>query len=150
MKKSFSFLAVLIVLIFSCLNIQSCSNNEDTVSCFPQVPINISINLSLPYYYELNQIGGWKYIDEQESGTRGLIIVRAGANLFKVYDRNAPHICPDSDTTLQVVDNIKIVCPKDNAEWMLLTGQPLTVSPIPPKTYPFQYNSGTNILTVYY
>ena len=150
MKKYFSFLTALIVLIFSSLNIQSCSSNEDTVSCFPEVQINVAINLSLPYYYELNQVGGWKYIDEQESGTRGLIIVRAGANLFKVYDRNAPHICPDSDTTLKVVDNIKIVCPKDNAEWMLLTGQPLSVSPISPKTYPYQYNSATNILSIYY
>ncbi len=97
---------------------------EDTVNCFPNNPINVSLNLNLPAYNALNYDDGWIYVNEQQSGTRGLIIVRVG-NAFKVYDRNAPHLCPDNDTTLEVKDNIAIVCPKDGTKWMLRTGQPL-------------------------
>ena len=89
------------------------------------------------------------YIDEQSSGTRGLIVVRSTTG-FKVYDRNAPHICPDHDTTLEVQNNIKIVCPKDGAEWILLTGQPTKISGLPPKTYLYTYDSFNNILNIYH
>lgn len=149
MKKIISPLKLMIVLIFSFLAIYSCSNRADTVSCFPDNPINVTLNLSLPAYYALQTTGGWVYVDEQQAGTRGLIIVRNG-NEFKAYDRNAPHICPDSNTTLEVKNGISIICPKDNAEWILLTGQPTAVANVQPKTYPVQYNSSTNTLQIYY
>ncbi|MEY8758825.1 hypothetical protein [Chryseobacterium tongliaoense] len=150
MKKTFSILSILTLLIISNLSINSCSNREDTVSCFPNTPINVTLNLNLPAYFALNQVGGWVYINEQQSGTRGLIVVRASDSTFKIYDRNAPHICPDSNTTLEVKDNISVVCPKDNAKWILLTGQPTAVANVPPKTYLYNYDPASKILTTYY
>lgn len=150
MKKTFSILSIFTLLIFSNLSINSCGSTDDTVSCFPSTPINVTLNLNLPAYNTLNQVGGWMYVNEQQSGTRGLIIVRASDTNFKVYDRNAPHICPESNTTLEVKDNISIICPKDNATWILLTGQPTAVSSVPPKTYPYNYDPSGKILTVYY
>ncbi|UOU98781.1 hypothetical protein MUU74_02255 [Chryseobacterium daecheongense] len=150
MKKTFSILSIFTLLIFSNLSINSCGSTDDTVSCFPSTPINVTLNLNLPAYNVLNQVGGWMYVNEQQSGTRGLIIVRASDINFKVYDRNAPHICPDNNTTLEVKDNISIICPKDNATWILLTGQPTAVSSVPPKTYPYNYDPTGKILTVYY
>lgn len=150
MKKTFSILSIFTLLIFSGLSINSCGSTDDTVSCFPSTPINVTLNLNLPAYNALNQVGGWMYVNEQQSGTRGLIIVRASDTNFKVYDRNAPHICPDNNTTLEVKDNISIICPKDNATWILLTGQPTAISSVPPKTYPYNYDPSGKILTVYY
>lgn len=149
MKKTSIFSLLPILLVFSILNIESCSSREDTVSCFPSVAINVTLNLTLPSYFALQNAGGWVYINEQGSGTRGLIVVRT-ANGFKVYDRNAPHVCPDTNTTLSVKDNIKMVCAKDNAEWILLTGEPIKVSQIPPKTYPYNYDAASNTLSIYY
>lgn len=149
MKKSFSILSIIILLVFNTLIINSCSNRNDTVSCFPNNPINVTLNLNLPAYYDLTYSGGWKYINEQQSGSRGLIVVRAG-NDFKIYDRNAPHICPDSNTTLEVQDNIRVVCPKDNAQWILVTGQPTAVANVQPKTYLYTYNPATNTLNIYF
>lgn len=150
MKKTFSILSIITLLIFNILAINSCSRREDTVSCFPTNPINVTINLNLPAYYSLNQVGGWVYINQEQSGSRGLIVVRASDNTFKAYDRNAPHICPDGNTTLEVQDNIRVVCPKDNAQWILLTGQPTAVSNVPPKTYLYNYNPSTKDLNIYY
>lgn len=151
MKKSFSAISFIILLTFSLLNIQSCSTREDTVSCFPLTPISVNLNLNLAAYNNLNYVGGWIYVDEQQSGSRGLIVVRTGDNpaAFKVYDRNAPHICPDNGTTLEVKDNISILCPKDNATWILLSGQPTTVTSLPPKTYFWNYDSATKNLNLY-
>lgn len=151
MKKTFSILFIFSLLIFSNLSINSCGSREDTVNCFPNSPINVTLNLNLPAYNNLNYDGGWIYVNEQQSGTRGLIIVRVG-NAFKVYDRNAPHICPDNDTTLEVKDNIAIICPKDNTRWILRTGQPESGSKtsLPPKTYPYNYDPGSKTLTTYF
>lgn len=139
----------LIILIFSFLAFpSSCSERNETVRCFPETVINVTLNLNLPAYFNLQNVGGWIYTNEQSDGTRGLIIVKT-TNGFKVYDRNAPHLCPENNTTLEVEDNIKIICPKDGAEWILLTGQPTKIATIPPKTYPYTYNPATNILTIY-
>ncbi|ASK31806.1 hypothetical protein CEY12_17540 [Chryseobacterium sp. T16E-39] len=150
MKKTFSISSFFILLITSILTINSCGSREDTVSCFPNSPINVVLNLNLPAYYNLTQPQGWVYINEQQSGTRGLIVVRRSENQFMVFDRNAPHICPDADTTLEVKDNISIVCPKDNAKWILLTGQPSAGTNLPPKTYPYNYNAASRVLNIYY
>lgn len=151
MKKTFSIISIFILLTFSFLNINSCSSREDTVSCFPLTPINVNLNLNLAAYNNLNFVNGWIYVDEQQSGTRGLIVVRTGDNpaSFKVYDRNAPHICPDNNTTLQVKDGTSIICPKDNASWILFSGQPTAISSLQPKTYFWNYDASTKNLSLY-
>ncbi|MGA9212056.1 hypothetical protein [Kaistella sp.] len=149
MKRNISSVFFSTILIFTTLNFISCGNREETVSCFPKTPINVTLNLNLSTYFTLQNVGGWIYVNEQQSGTRGLIVVRT-TNGFKVYDRNAPHICPDSNTTLSVEQDIKIVCPKDGAEWITITGEPIKISKVPPKTYPYNYDSSTKILSIYY
>ena len=149
MKRNISKLFFAIILIFSVLNITSCSNREETISCFPKTQINVVLNLNLPTYFSLQNVGGWIYVNEQQAGTRGLIVVRT-TNGFKVYDRNAPHLCPDSNTTLSVENDIKIVCPKDGAEWITITGEPTKIAQVPPKTYPYSYDTNVKILSIYY
>ncbi|WP_265428842.1 hypothetical protein [Chryseobacterium sp. YIM B08800] len=151
MKKTFSIAAILTFLIFSFLNINSCSSREDTVSCFPNSTINVNLNLNLAAYNNLNFVGQPIYIDEQQSGTRGLIVVRTVDNpaTFKVYDRNAPHLCPDTNTTLEIKNGTSIFCPKDNATWILITGQPTAVANLPPKTYFWNYDAATKNLSLY-
>lgn len=137
------------LLIFSGLFVvASCGNREDTVNCFPQSHIYVTLNLNLPAYYSLQNAGGWIYVNEQGSGTRGLIVVRTSGG-FKVYDRNAPHICPGTDTTLNVVNSIKLVCPKDGAEWILITGQPTAVAKTQPKTYPYHLDENSGVLSIF-
>ena len=150
MKRNISVLILSIALIFSALNLNSCSTREETVSCFPNVPINVVLNLNLPAYYNLQNVNGWIYVNEQESGTRGLIVVRTTTG-FKIYDRNAPHICPDTDTTLEVKNDTSVYCPKDGSQWILITGQPTdnSVAKIAPKTYGYSYNATSNILDIY-
>ena len=139
-----------ILLIFSLLSLViSCESRAETVSCFPSQIINVQLNLNLPAYANDLNTKGWIYINEQQSGTRGLILVKTGTS-FKVYDRNAPHLCPDTNTTLEVQNNIKIVCPKDGAEWILQDGTPIKGSGLSPKFYEYSYNTATGIISIYY
>ena len=149
--KIFSvFKAFFILLVFSLLSLViSCESRAETVSCFPSQIINVQLNLNLPAYANDLNTKGWIYINEQQSGTRGLILVKTGTG-FKVYDRNAPHLCPDANTTLEVQNNIKIVCPKDGAEWILQDGTPIKGSGLPPKSYDYSYNAATGELLIYY
>lgn len=148
-KKNLSLFISL--LTFSLLTFNSsCSERNETVSCFPNATVSVQLNLSLPSYYALQNEGGWVYVNEEGSGTRGLIVYRRslnGQNAFMIYDRNAPHICPDTGTTLEVENGTAIHCPKDNAKWILSTGQPTAVSKIAPKMYGYSFNS--NILSIY-
>lgn len=138
-----------IALVISVLKIlNSCGNREETTSCFPNQLISVQINISLPAYYPLQNIGGWVYISEQQSGTRGLIIYRASATSFKIYDRNAPHICPDTNTTLEVEGGTLVICKKDNAKWFLMNGAPAEVSAYPLKQYFSTFNT-SNVLNIY-
>ena len=149
--KIFSVLkAFFILLVFSLLSLViSCESRAETVSCFPSQIINVQLNLNLPAYANDLNTKGWIYINEQQSGTRGLIVVNTGTG-FKVYDRNAPHLCPDTNTTLEVQNNIKIVCPKDSAEWILQDGTPIKGSGLPPKSYDYSYNAATGDLLIHY
>ena len=149
--KIFSVLkAFFILLVFSLLSLViSCESRAETVSCFPSQIINVQLNLTFPAYAIDLNTKGWIYINEQQSGTRGLILVKTGTG-FKVYDRNAPHLCPDANTRLEVQNNIKIVCPKDGAEWILQDGTPIKCSGLPPKFYEYSYNAATGIISIYY
>ena len=149
--KIFSVLkAFFILLVFSLLSLViSCESRAETVSCFPSQIINVQLNLNLPAYAIDLNTKGWIYINEQQSGTRGLILVKTGTG-FKVYDRNAPHLCPDMNTTLIVQDRIKIVCPKDGAEWILRDGTPIKGTGLPPKSYDYSYNAATGDLLIHY
>jgi|SRR6218665_1378368 len=144
--KKIASLFTLFLIISSLSIFNSCRERDDTVSCFPDSVISVQLNLSLPQYYVLQNTGGWLYIDEQQSGTRGLIVVKTTSG-FKVYDRNAPHLCPDADTTLEVKNGTSVYCPQDGAEWILITGQPSKVAKTAPKTY--GYNYVNNTLSIY-
>ncbi len=138
-------------LIISLLSFSnSCSERNETVSCFPNSVVSVQLNLNLPVYYNLQTVGNWVYVNEVGAGTRGLIVVRTTSG-FRIYDRNAPHLCPDNDTTLEVRNSTTIFCPKDGSQWILLTGQPTdnSAAKIAPKAYLYSYDSASNILSVY-
>lgn len=139
-----------ILLVFSTLKmVNSCGNREETTSCFPNSLISVQLNLNLPAYYNLQSVGGWIYISEQQSGTRGIIITRVSSSEFKVYDRNAPHLCPDAQTTLEVENGSFVICKKDNAKWFLNSGSPAAVSPYGLKQYYYSYNPSSNVINIY-
>lgn len=137
------------LILLSVLAQVNCIGNEDgVISCFPNSAVDVLVDLSLPQFQPLNNVGGYVTTTSALAGTRGLIIVRSGMNNFIAYDRNAPHICPGENTTLEVEDGITIVCPADGAKWILLTGQPIEIAGVAPRRYFCSFNPSSGILRI--
>jgi len=100
-------------------------------------------------YYSKLQQDGWCYINEQQCGTRGLILVKSLNGQIYVFDRNSPQLCPSQDTTLEVIENTYIYCPKDEAKWMM-NGSPVNdqTKGISPKRYFVNYNDSTGQISI--
>lgn len=132
--------------VFIILTLLNCQSDDGTVSCVPSYTISKSINLSMPLYVNLNNPGGWIYLEGINTGSRGLIVVNTGVG-YKAYDRNAPHICPTGKSTIYVKDNLKMVCEEDGSEWILTTGQPTKVANRSPRTYQVIANGNQLLIT---
>lgn len=125
MKPKFLKIFVAILLIFSVLKIlNSCKERDGTSNCFPLSTIDAELYINS--YVNL-QTKNWDYSKGEEgTGTRGLIIFYNNSK-YIVYDRNAPHICPDTNTTLEVIEEngfLYLYCAKDGAKWWINDGSP--------------------------
>lgn len=80
-------------------------------SCEPQLvddPIpfatfdDIIINLSFPDYIALNNDGGFKAINDQNAGVRGIIVYRQSASSYYAYERNCSFHPNEACATVEV------------------------------------------------
>ncbi len=65
----------------------------------PNVPVNITINISLPEYLDLQIPGRWVYVD---GGVRGIIVFHDFDGSFYAMDRNCSYKSQDSCATVSV------------------------------------------------
>ncbi len=111
MKNIFHFL--FIILFLACES--DGSNNQ-----YCDIVKTEIINLSNPQFINIQVPGGWAYAN---GSVKGLVIYNFG-NSFKAFSRECPHVtCAGK---LSVVNNIKLVCPCDDAEFSILDGSPQT------------------------
>lgn len=139
LKGKLVFMGLIIGILLS-----ACRDDDGQKSCNPQYMISASFNVNLPLYSEI-ETRNWTYLDGEGTGTKGIIVVKTNSG-YKAYDRNAPHICPSMNSQLQVVDDIKLYCPEDGAEWILLTGEPILIADRSPRVYTAVRNG--DIITV--
>ena len=89
---------------FLLITLFSCSKEGDNQDLpIPYVPINARININDPIYNNLNNIGGWAYLNE---GSRGVILYRETLERVRAYERHCTYdpieVCStvDMDGTL--------------------------------------------------
>lgn len=128
LKRLMPFVLVSLLVI-----ITACRDDDGQKNCNPQYAISASININLPLYSQL-ETRNWTYVGGAGTGSKGIIVIKT-TNGYKAYDRNAPHICPTINSQLEVVDDIKLFCPEDEAEWILLTGEPIKIADRAPRVY---------------
>jgi len=98
MVKKFNKFIPTIVLLFSApvlFMVPGCSDKENTL---PLAPINITIDPNSTIYQELNVVGGWLYLAEEDgvlSPSRGIIVHRLTTDQFASFERTPPYK-PDS------------------------------------------------------
>jgi hypothetical protein len=114
----------------------------------PFVPVDVTIDMQLPSYSNLQGVGGWTYLN---GGSRGIIVYRKAIDEFVAFDRHAPSdpegscpiaLYPDDQNFLQLIDSC------NNAVFSLYDGSPVSNSIFGLRQYATQFN-GNNLLRVY-
>ena len=110
-----SILLVLLVFLFSC-------EKNDTNDILPNISVNVTIDLNLPQYINLQTPTGWA---ETSGGLRGILVLNTGLTpLYKAYER----ACPNNDCSSPMIfdGSLKMKCPCDNSEYSIIDGSPQT------------------------
>jgi hypothetical protein len=137
----------LLVISFGLLLLSSKCNNQNQHPV-PFVPVDITIDIQLPSYSNLQGVGGWTYLN---GGSRGIIVYRKAIDEFVAFDRHAPSdpegscpiaLYPDNQNFLQLIDSC------NNAVFSLYDGSPVSNSIFGLRQYATQFN-GNNLLRVY-
>jgi hypothetical protein len=126
-------ICVLILLLFTLI---ACDSDDQSINQYnpylsnpPQV--NITINLNLPQYNNLNFPGGSATITTQ--GIRGIIVYRLNDDLFTAFEIADPNHFPN-DCSRMTINGIEASCPcpDDENVYNIVTGQHKTL----PNNYP--------------
>lgn len=115
-----------ILLLILGLAFTGCKKNK--IHPVPNIPFDITINMTLPSYSSLIGVSGWAYVN---GGSRGVIVYRRGINDFIAFDRHSPAdpngtcsepLYPDDDNYLQLIDSC------NSATFSLYDGSPISGS----------------------
>ncbi len=134
MKRSPSVLTALAILALA-----SC--RKESQSGVPPVSLDITLNINLPEYADLQVPGGWVYLS---GGSQGLIVYRVNNDEFTALDRHCP-VAPEELCSV-IVDESGVIA-RDTAcceaSFLLQDGQPLSVSGISLRKYNTIFNGST-------
>ena len=140
MKIPSLFLFLVLIMASSCLK-----NNQNPV---PSIPFDITIDINLPSYYQLQGVGSWTYVN---GGSRGIIVYRRTIDEFVAFDRHSPMdpngtcflpLFPEQDNFLQLKDTCR------SAQFSLYDGGAISGSQFGLRQYATQFN-GSNLLRIY-
>jgi hypothetical protein len=119
-------LAALLFFITGC--------NKDNGDRLPLPPVNITINPNSTIYSEINVVGGWMYLGQQDGidpPSRGVIVYRLSTDQFMAYERTPPFkpdsCCNSAKTvcTALVVDYPYVEDTCTQSKYIILDGSPI-------------------------
>ncbi|RKN83668.1 hypothetical protein D7Z94_04805 [Ulvibacterium marinum] len=82
------------------------------------------MNLNLPLYSPLTNVGNAVYIPTQGVGTRGVFVINVGFDQFRAFEASCPNHAPNNCSTMEL-DGQTATCSCENYEYSLFTGQQL-------------------------
>ena len=132
---------ILLLLMLSLLSCDSDSFNNNN-PYLPNYGFSFTVNMSLPQYSQLQFPSNGVYYPNE--GVRGIIIFNTGSG-YNAFDAACPNQELSSCSTMDI-EGISAICPCDDAEYSLFTGQSPGMQ-YPMKQYRVQVNG--NVLTIY-
>ena len=112
-------LLILVLIIFSCSNDQERRNPN-----IPDLNFSFDINLNLPLYSPLTNIGSAVYVGNAGVGVRGVFVINTGFDLFRAFEASCPNHPPNACSTMESNGQVA-TCSCEDYEYNLLTGQQL-------------------------
>ncbi|MEM7484760.1 MAG: hypothetical protein AAF348_06085 [Bacteroidota bacterium] len=110
---------VLLIFLISC--------NSDSTNRNPflqEVNFRFELNLNLPLYNDLNNIGNPVYVGNSGVGTRGAFVIKSGLDTYVAFEASCPNHTPNNCSTM-TIDGQNVVCSCEDFTYNLFTGQQL-------------------------
>lgn len=89
-----------------------------------EVRFRFELNLNLPLYNGLNNIGNPVYVGNASVGTRGAFVIKTSPDTFFAFEASCPNHVPNSCSTM-TIDGQEAVCSCEDYRYSLFTGQQL-------------------------
>lgn len=138
MKK---IIALLIALpLLACCSPESFRNSNKYL---PGYNFSAPIDMTLPLYTDLMYTGNPVYIGIAGYGINGIIVMKTGSG-YAAWEAS----CPNqelTDCSMLSISGINAICPCDEVEYSLFTGQATTPVEYPLKPYRVEIISSTYI-----
>lgn len=116
--KRFLFVLLTVILL-------ACESDQGTRNPYLQeVSFRFDINLNLPLYSPLTNIGNAVYIGSQGIGTRGVFVIKSGIDTYSAFEASCPNHVPNSCSTMELGKSKQTAkCSCEDYEYSLFTGQ---------------------------
>jgi len=115
MKKTWGL--VFLVLLLAC-DKQITNRNPYLL----EVGFAFEINLNLPLYSPLTNIGSVVYIDNNQVGTRGVFVIKSSFDQYRAFEASCPNHAPNECSTMSFVGQVA-TCSCEEFEYSIFTGQ---------------------------
>ena len=101
----------------------SCSDNgfNNKNPYLPNYSFSVLFNLNLPAYSNLKYVSNAIYYSGADVGPRGIYVFNTGSG-YNAFDAACPNQ-PISSCSTMTLNGINVVCPCDDEEYSLFTGQ---------------------------
>lgn len=110
------------LLLFFLISCESDPTNRNPY--LQEVNFRFDLNLNLPLYNDLNNIGNPVYVGNNGVGTRGAFVMRTGLDTFFAFEASCPNHTPNSCSTM-TIDGQNVTCSCEDFTYSLFTGQQL-------------------------
>lgn len=113
----FKLTLLLSILLLSC--------SKDSTNRNPyllDVGFQFDMNLNLPLYNPLRNIGNPVYVDANGVGTRGMFVIQSSIDQYIAFEASCPNHAPNNCSTMTMKGQTAI-CECEGYEYSLFTGQ---------------------------
>ncbi|RKR15083.1 hypothetical protein CLV91_1165 [Maribacter vaceletii] len=115
MKYIFSFF--LISILFSCS-----SDRGNRNPYLQEIGFRFEINLNLPKYSPLTNVGNAVYVNANGVGTKGAFVINSGFNQYLAFEASCPNHAPNECSTM-TLNGQEVTCSCEEFTYNLFTGQ---------------------------
>jgi nitrite reductase/ring-hydroxylating ferredoxin subunit len=140
--KKYILLVVIVSFICGCDNDNYSYKNK----YLPNYNFSIDINTDLPLYSQLQFPSNPVRVTQAGIGINGVIVMNTGGS-FTAFEASCPNQELGSCSVL-TINGINVICPCDDVQYSLFTGQANTKVEYPLKPYKVQ-QIASNIIRVY-
>ncbi len=105
------------------LSLFSCENDRgDRNPYLQEIGFRFDMNLNLPLYSPLTNLGNAVFIDNARVGIRGAFVMQSSIDQYRVFEASCPNHVPNDCSTM-ILNGQTATCSCEGYEYSLFTGQ---------------------------